>query len=217
MGQHSSYVPALRFHWLTRIYDPVVGFTTRESVFRKAVTEEVARASPSCILDLGCGTGTLVLMLKQRLPDCRIRGLDADPDVLRRAREKAERAGIEVEWDQAMSFDMPYPDHSFDFVASCLFFHHLTGNDKVRTLTEVARVLRPGGLLVVCDWGKPANMLLRISFGLVRLLDGLDVTRDNAHGRLPAIVRSAGFGGVTVQETINAPFGTLELLTAQRT
>lgn len=216
MEQHSSYVPALRFHWLTRVYDPVVAITTRESVFRKAVTDLVASSNPTSILDLACGTGTLAVMLKQRLPDCRIFGLDADPAVLSRAREKAEQAGIELEFAQAMSFDMPYPDNSFDLVVSCLFFHHLTRDDKIRTLGEVARVLGPGGRFIVCDWGKPANALLRIAFGLVRLLDGFEVTRDSRKGRLAAIIRSAGFAGVTVQKTITAPLGTLELLTAER-
>lgn len=215
MAQHSAYVPALRFHWLTRVYDPLVSFTTRESVFRKAVTDLVARSGPTAILDLGCGTGTLAVMLKQRLPDCRVQGLDADPAVLNRARKKADQGVIELEFDEAMSFAMPYSDDSFDLVVSCLFFHHLTTDDKFRTLGEVARVLRPGGRLIVCDWGKPANPLLRLSFGLVRLLDGFEVTRDNREGRLAAIIRSAGFGGVTIQETISAPLGTLELLSAE--
>lgn len=212
----SRYVPALRFHWLTRIYDPVVAFTTRESVFREAVTDLVAHSGATSILDLGCGTGTLTVMLKQRIPECGIWGLDADPAVLSRARTKADRAGIEVEFDQAMSFDMPYPDNSFNLVVSCLFFHHLTTTDKNRTLGEVARVLAAGGKLIVCDWGKPANILLRASFGLVRILDGFEVTRDNRAGRFAEIIRSAGFRGVTVQRTINAPLGTLEMLAAER-
>lgn len=212
----SKYVPALRFHWLTRIYDPVVAFTTRDSVFRQAVTDEVAGSSPSRILDLACGTGTLALMLKPRLPVSDIVGLDADPAVLERARAKAGQAGVEVTFDQGMSFDMPYEDGSFDVVASCLFFHHLTTKDKAATLAEVARVLTTGGRLVVCDWGKPSNVLLRTSFGLVRLLDGFDRTRDNAGDRLSEIIASAGFKAVTVRNTITAPLGTLELLTAER-
>jgi ubiquinone/menaquinone biosynthesis C-methylase UbiE len=215
MVQHSSYIPALRFHWLTRLYDPLVAFTTRESVFREAVADLIVRSDSTNILDLGCGTGTLAVMLKQRMPDCRVLGLDADPAVLNQARKKANQARIELEFDEATSFAMPYSDDTFDLVVSCLFFHHLTSDDKIRTLGEVARVLRPGGLLVVCDWGKPTNALNRISFGLVRLLDGFEVTRDNREGRLAAIIRSAGFGGVTVQETISAPLGTLELLTAE--
>jgi len=193
----------------------MVALTTRESIFRQAVADRIASSPAMRILDLGCGTGTLALTLKQRLPDRTIIGLDADPAVLDQARTKAKLAGVEVGFDHAMSFDMPYENKSFEVVVSCLFFHHLTTKDKNRTLSEVTRVLRPGGRLIVCDWGKPANALLRISFGLVRLLDGFGVTRDNREGRLASIIQSAGFGPVTVQQTINAPIGTLELLTAE--
>ncbi len=210
-----AYVPALRFRWLTWIYDPVVAITSREKVFRNAVCDEIAATGALDILDLACGSGTLTVMLKQRMPERRVVGLDADPAVLHQARSKAKKAGAEIRFDRAMSNAMPYPDRSFDLVVSCLFFHHLRTEIKLATLSEVSRVLRPGGRLIVCDWGKPSSLYHRISFGMVRLLDGFEVTRDNAEGRLPKIIESAGFEAVTVRREIAAPVGTLQLLTAR--
>lgn len=212
----SHYVPALRFHWLTRIYDPLVALTTRESIFRGVMAEVIGGIGPTRILDLACGTGTLSCLLKIRLPEVSVSGLDADPVVLELARRKAVKEGITVDFDQGMSFAMPYPDNSFDLVASSLFFHHLTLESKRQTLMEVSRILKPSGRLVICDWGRPSNILLKASFSLVRILDGFEVTRHNYEGRLPAIIDEAGFSNVVRVKSINAPLGTLDLITAEQ-
>ncbi len=210
----SIFVPALRFHWLTWIYDPLVSLTTREKVFRKAVVDEIQGYGPESILDLACGTASLTCLLKQRLPETGIFGIDADPQILDRARKKADSLGAAIEFSQGMSFNMPYPDNSFDLVVASLFFHHLTSENKVRTLNEIARVLNRGGRLVVCDWGKPANVLLKVSFSLVRMLDGFEVTRDNYLGHLPKIIEDCGFENVIKKSSITAPLGSLDLITA---
>ena len=85
-----GYLPALRFSALTRIYDPVVGLTTRERRFKELLVEQAAPAAGQRILDLGCGTGTLAIQVKRREPGAEVVGLDADPEMLGQAREKAE-------------------------------------------------------------------------------------------------------------------------------
>ena len=215
MVNSNAYVPALRYHWLTQIYDPLVALTTRESVFREALVKEAQKGQPEIILDLACGTGTQRCLLRKRLPDSRICALDADPEVLELAKTKAQKEQLRIEFGQGMSFEMPYEDNCFDLVTSSLFFHHLNLENKRRTLAEISRVLAPGGRLVVCDWGRPSNFLLKASFGLVRLLDGFDVTKHNYEGQLPAIIDTAGFSNVVRKKSINAPLGTLDLITAE--
>ena len=83
-------------------------------------------------------------MVKEVQPEVEAVGLDADPEILERARAKAERAGVEIEFDEALSTELPYEDRSFDLVLSTLF-HHLAGADKRCTATEIGRVLNPGG------------------------------------------------------------------------
>ena len=78
----AGYLPALRFPALTRVYDPVVGLTTREQHFKEMLVEQAAPRAGRRILDLGCGTGTLAIQVKRRQPCAEVVGLDADPEML---------------------------------------------------------------------------------------------------------------------------------------
>ena len=101
------------------------------------------------MLDIGCGTGNLLLALGRERSDVELVGLDPDPRALARAARKAHRAGVAVSWRQGFAEELPYPDGSVDSVFSSLMLHHL--HDKDALLAEVRRVLRPDGLLVLAD------------------------------------------------------------------
>jgi SAM-dependent methyltransferase len=79
---------------------------------------------------------------------------------------------------------------------SSLFFHRLSRAGKASAFSQIKRVLSRAGELVVADWGRPKNPLMRAAFFPVRLLDGLDNTRDNVRGELPSLIRAAGFARV---------------------
>ncbi|MDS4016068.1 MAG: class I SAM-dependent methyltransferase [Candidatus Accumulibacter sp.] len=158
MDNEPGYVPALGFHALTPFYDFIVGTTTRELTFKTALIAQAGISPRHTVLDLACGTGTLSIWAKQACPDADITGLDGDPAILAQARRKAERAGLAMRFDRAMSDALPYEDAHFDRVLSSLFFHHLEPEEKQRTASECFRVLRPGGEFHVADWGKPGGM-----------------------------------------------------------
>ncbi len=214
--RNHPYVPALRHAWLTRYYDLVIAATTREKLFRTRLLEQAALESDDKVLDLACGTGTMAAMIKSRYPGTSVAGLDGDPEILAMARGKARRAELEIEFSEGLSFNMPYPPDEFDVVFSSLFFHHLVTEDKERTLAEVARVLKPGGKFHVCDWGAPSNFLLKMSFLLVRVLDGFETTRANVEGRLPGLVSGAGFERVLMHKNVSTILGTLNLISARK-
>jgi ubiquinone/menaquinone biosynthesis C-methylase UbiE len=212
----SSYLPALRFQALTRLYDPVVRLTSREGRFKELLVDQAAAAAGQRILDLGCGTGTLALQVKQREPGAELVGLDADPEMLAQARRKAEQAGVELELTEGFSTELPYEDASFDRVLSTLFFHHLDPEPKRRTAREIARVLKKGGELHVADWGRPSDPVMAAAFLGIRLLDGFENTADNVRGELPAIFEEAGLRRAEQTDRLRTVLGTLALYRAER-
>jgi ubiquinone/menaquinone biosynthesis C-methylase UbiE len=214
--EQRGYLPALRFPALTRIYDPVVGLTTRERRFKELLVDQAAPAAGQRILDLGCGTGTLAIQVKRREPRAEVVGLDADPEMLSRAREKAERAGVELTLTEGLSTELPFEDASFDRVLSTLFFHHLDPEPKRETAGEIARVLRKGGELHVADWGRPSDPAMAIAFLGIRLLDGFENTADNVRGELPRIFEEAGLARAEQTDRLRTPLGTLALYRAER-
>lgn len=211
-----AFVTALRIPALTRFYDPVVALTTRESTFKERLIEQASPAAGERILDLGCGTGTLALLIKKRQPESELSGLDADPEMLTRARAKAEASGLSIDFDEGFADRLPYADASFDKVVSTLFFHHLERGVKEQTAAELARVLRPGGQLHVADWGKPAGALMRALSLSIRLLDGFEPTRDNFSGALPSIFEQGGLAAVRETGSMPTMFGTIAFYRGQR-
>jgi ubiquinone/menaquinone biosynthesis C-methylase UbiE len=209
-----SYIPALGFHWLTRLYDPVVATVLRENTYKKQLVKQARLRPGHRVLDLGCGTGTLTIMLKRACPAATVVGLDGDPAVLAIAREKVVAANVEIELQEGMAFAPPFTPGSFDRVVSSLVFHHLATEDKRRTLAKVREVLRPGGELHVLDWGQAQNLLMRAAFLGVQFLDGFGTTNDNVRGRLVLFMQEAGFTGVTETQHAMTPLGTLSLYRA---
>jgi ubiquinone/menaquinone biosynthesis C-methylase UbiE len=211
-----TYLHALRFKALTRVYDPVVRLTTRESRFKDLLLEQAALSPGQRVLDLACGTGTLAIQAKRAEPAIELIGIDADPEMLSQARAKATDANVETRFDEGLSTALPYEDASFDRVLSTLFFHHLDPEPKAETAHEIARVLRPGGELHVADWGPPADPVMAAAFLGVRLLDGFSNTRDNYRGTLPAIFESNGLRDAAQSQRLRTPLGTIALYRARR-
>jgi ubiquinone/menaquinone biosynthesis C-methylase UbiE len=211
-----GYLRALRFPALTRVYDPFIRVTTREALFKRLLVEQAAPAAGQRVLDLGCGTGTLAILVKQRQPGAHVAGLDADPEMLAQARAKAERAGVDLELTEGFSTALPYPDQSVDLVLSTLFFHHLDPGPKRQTAREIARVLRPGGELHVADLGRPSDPLMALAFLGLRVFDGFANTRDNYRGALPAIFEQAGLDQAEQTRRLRTVIGTLALYRARR-
>lgn len=213
-GPEERFVPALAYRWLTPFYDRVVELTARERTFKRALLDHAAIKPGMRVLDLGCGTGTLAVWAKQETPDADICGLDGDPQMLKRAREKAQRAGADVSFNEGTSFEIPFKDSSFDLVLSSLFFHHLTRNGKCKTLAEIARVLRAGAEFHVADWGRPQDPAMKLLSGSIRLLDGSEQTADNLNGAMPKLIGEAGFEQVVIEDSYRTAYGTMVLTSA---
>ena len=214
--RQSSYVPPLRFRSLTNIYDATVRATTRESRWRPELVVQASVQAGYRVLDVGCGTGTLTILLKQAAPDAEILGFDADPAALSIAREKAARAGLAVVFHQALIDEASFEVGSFDRVVSSLVFHHLAPPAKRRALVRMRGWLRPGGELHLADWGRAGSIWQRVAFLGVQVLDGFENTRDHIRSGLVPFLREAGF--VDIEETRRepTPLGVISLYRGRR-
>lgn len=142
------------------------------------------------VLDLGCGTGTLVVLLKRKYPAAQIVGLDPDPKALRRAQKKVKRAGVEVQLDEGFADQLPYDDGAFDRVISSFMFHHLENQDREKMLREVLRVLKPAGTFHLLDFAGGED---RARGWWGRLVDSHSHLQGNSQQRILELMRRAGF------------------------
>jgi ubiquinone/menaquinone biosynthesis C-methylase UbiE len=187
---NQKYIPALSFRWLTPFFDAIIEGPISIAPMRRALLAQMGDLSNKKILDVGSGTGTMLIMIKKAYPTADVTGLDGDTQILEIARSKARSLGLEIRFNQGMSFDLPYPNESFDVVLTSMMLHHLTRDDKQKTALEMYRVLRPGGQLFGADFGEP-----RSSFGkaIRPLTRRFERVAENVDGFLPVMFSTAGF------------------------
>lgn len=147
-----SFVPAAGVDWLLPLYDPFQKLLGTDAAHRELI-QRAALEPGHRVLDVGCGTGTLAVRIKQLHPDVDVVAIDPDPKALARAVRKAQRAGVEVRFEKGFGDALPFADRSFDRVVSSFMFHHLAPTTRAGMLAEVKRVLTPSGTLLLLDFG----------------------------------------------------------------
>lgn len=192
----STYIPALKYNWLTKFYDFLIQTFLKEKAWKAFLIKGFMNRQPERILDIGTGTATLSIMMKHSYPQAKVSGLDGDAKILAIACNKVRQEGLDIELVQGMSYKLPFADHHFDVVTSSLMLHHLTDEDKVKTFQEVLRVLKPGGEFNIADWGRPDSVVSRLLFYWVQFLDGFKTTNSNVRGLLPQFLLKSGFTSV---------------------
>ncbi len=205
-----SYLPALRWHALTPAYDLVVRVTSGEHRFKQRLLNHARLEHSERVLDVGCGTGTLLAGAAARTPGTVLHGVDRDPVMLHRAVHRVSAAHLWLSDARRLGL----ADGSVDVVVSSLFFHHLLDEAKSEVLAEIRRVAAPGGRLIVADWGAPRSLYTRIGAAVVRSFDGAASTRSNFAGALPEFIAAARFTDVTVVERVAVPLGLVDIITA---
>ncbi len=197
-----EFLPAAGRDVFLPLYDPLVSFMG----FGRAGQELITQANLECdhsVLDIGCGTGTLIVALKRQYPAVEVTGLDPDEKILQRARTKARRAGVSVQLDHGFADELPYPEQSFDRVFSSFMFHHLDEPERERTSREVLRVLKPGGSFHLLDF-----VVDDAAHGFFdRLMRGHALMKTSSNERLLPLFSRVGFRDVTKVKEGSMLFG----------
>jgi ubiquinone/menaquinone biosynthesis C-methylase UbiE len=189
-----SYLPAAGRDIFLPLYDPLLKILGTERAREQLLAQAGLRPTDR-VFDLGCGTGTQAVLIKKRFPQVEIVGLDPDPKALARARKKAAREALAIQFDQGFGDQLPYPAASFDRVFSSLMFHHLPAEEKGNTLREVHRVLKPGGEFHMMDLEGPedAGSEGRKQGWVERLLHRHAQLKENSAANVIALMKAAGF------------------------
>jgi ubiquinone/menaquinone biosynthesis C-methylase UbiE len=199
------FLPGMGHPALTPFYDTFVRLVVREATFKRRLVERLQLRAGQRVLDVGCGTGTLALMVAAAHPQAAVTGIDPDEQMLSRARRKAAAANLRIAFEEASATRLPFADGSFDRVTSTLMAHHLPTSEKAAMFAEVRRVLAPAGELHLVDIG-PARGAMARSIQRVLRPHVLD---DNLEGRLPAMMADAGLVDIAEEDRVVTVFGPL--------
>lgn len=176
-------------------YDPVTQYALppHEEWVRQTAIAQI-QSKPRRILDLGCGTGSTTLMLKQAFPSAAVYGLDLSPHMLVVAAQKSQKMHLPVTWLHGNAMQTSFPDASFDLIAIALVLHETPKAIAAQILTESFRLLQDGGEIVILDGNQP----------LLRQVDWLNdifaepYIREYGAGNVSDWLRATGFEAIRV-------------------
>ena len=179
--------------WLYDLMVWGVMYHGKERKFRQMTIDLARLQLGEAVLDVGCGTGTIALEAYKRVGKTgRVCGIDPSVQLLAGARRKARRASLPIDFQSGQIEQIPFPNQSFDVVLSTFVLHHVPDDLKRQGLSEIARVLKPEGRLLVVDFKWPEERQdLPEQFGA----EEIDL-RD-----LPALMKDAGFSQMETGET----------------
>lgn len=178
-------------------YDPITQYflPPNETWVRQALIDAI-KVQPRRILDLGCGTGSTTLMLKQAFPQAEVIGLDLSPYMLVRAEDKAKTAGLDICWQHGIAEKTGLEDATFDLVTTSLLFHETPAAVAQAILRESFRLLVVGGQILILDGNQK-------TLRQVEMLNDIfeePYLREYAAGSVDASMGAAGFAAVRTQD-----------------
>jgi len=161
-SKHNPETTGITISWAF-MYDMLVTLVLlgREKKLRNSIVKLASIQPGEKVLDVGCGTGSLVIAAGEYTnSSAELFGIDAAPEMISRARKKANKAGVKIDFQTGLVEKTEFPDNTFDAVMNSFMVHHLPGDLKSKAFTEIYRILKSGGRLLIVDFEPPKNRLL---------------------------------------------------------
>ena len=166
----------------------------RERELRETTITLAGVKPGDCVLEVGCGTGTLTLAARRRAgPSGKVYGIDVIPLMIELIQRKAAQAGEEISFQVASIVDIPFPANTFDVVMGSFMIFHMSEKVRQKGIAEIFRVLKPNGRLLVLDTATPTRPLLK---AFVKMFTGGELPPD-LH-QLPYLLELSGFSKIEI-------------------
>ncbi len=185
-----KHIPLLRFKVLDILYDPLLFVSGLGKGFKSRITN-LAKLNdePATIVDVGCGTGTQLLILREKYPQAKIWGIDPDFSLISKLQSSRAFATKDISFNCAHAESLPFEESSIDVCFSTLAFHHMSTHSKQEAFREIYRILKPDGALVLTDWGVSRFPFLRF----LLIFEKQEFLNDHIVGLIPHYAEHAGF------------------------
>ncbi|MHB8843383.1 MAG: class I SAM-dependent methyltransferase [Nitrospirota bacterium] len=210
---HIAYIPTFSYEKMRFGCDTLVKWLVRETAINSRLVEQGRVEKGQRVLDLGCGTATLAIVIKKTQPGADVIGIDGNREIIEVAGAKTRKQGVSIPLFDSRVSDLPCSDNYFDRVFASMLFHHLAMKEKILAAKEIYRILKPGGELHVADFGMPRNALMACIAHITRHFEETD---DNIQGLLPHVVYAADFKQIETTMELVTILGTISLLRAKK-
>lgn len=186
---HMTSFPGQRVP-LPGLYDTFLDISFFDRTFKTSLIELLKLRGDENIADIGCGTGKLLILIKQRYPKTKLIDIDPDPRMLQLAQDKARTAGLIIEFRKGEGSKIPLPSRSMDVVICTLTLHHMSTQYKTATLKEMNRVAKYQGSILIADIDQPTTWWQKLYLLPLSLVEKRSYFLPHLRGEFPKILKA---------------------------
>lgn len=185
-----TFIPALGFNFLTPSYDFLCSTVGLGNKYHKRLVSAIGNVNHKRVLDGGCATAKITILVKEKNPEIDIYAIDPDSKALEIAKKNSLKYKANIKFQKAFLQNLPFSSNYFDVVYSSLVIHHIPPEYKLNSFKEVRRVLKKNGVFLISDFGKPRNFFESL---MPWFAAKFEHGKENYRGEIPDMLRKAGF------------------------